>query len=67
MKLEIQESINRMSIDDIIDVLYTFDKLSKEDAMFCIHNNKLPKGINKTLLKKYALTDENIAEYVLLF
>ena len=67
MKLEIQESINRMSIDDIIDALYTFDKLSKEDAMYYIHNNKLPKGINKTLLKKYALANEDIAEYVLLF
>ena len=50
---DILESVKRLTKDDCLDICVTFG-LSEDKA-------------NKTSIRKYALADEDIAEYLLLF
>ena len=67
MRQDIIDSINNMDKDAFIDVAVTFDMISKDDVVIYMETGHVPKKATKTYIKKRALTDEVIAEYVLLF
>ncbi len=67
MRQDIIDSINNMDKDAFVDVAVTFDMISKEDVDTYLETGHTPKKATKTYIKKRALADEVIAEYVLLF
>ena len=66
MRQEINEAIKHFDYDTLLDIAITFKFITKEQCNKALETGKLPSKATKSYIKKRALADENIAEYVLL-
>ena len=66
MREEILTAVREADKDTLLDVALTFKMITKADADEYFESGKLPKNATKTNIKKRALADEDIAEYLLL-
>lgn len=67
MREEIIDTINSFDNDTCLDVAITFNFITKEECDSALDTGVLPSKAKKGYIKKRALADENISEYVLLY
>ncbi len=66
MRDDIINAVREADKDTLIDVALTFKMITKADVDEYFESGKLPKNATKTNIRKRALADEDIAEYLLL-
>ena len=66
MRDDIIDAVREFDNDTCLDIAMTFRFITKEECNNSLKSGKLHSKATKSYIKKRALADENIAEYVLL-
>ena len=66
MRQDIIDAVNSFDNLTLLDVAYTFKFITNDELQKSICSGILPSKSTKSYIKKRALADEEIAEYVLI-